>query len=153
MGIERGTWNVRPALTPPSRNIPKKRRNKGFIINQRLKAFNLGKIVSEEQGIKGIERLPKPPINNGMIIKGIINIPWKVIQLLYWRGERGRYPGKPISTLIMIGNPIPKGPPIKPDNICTVPIKIWLVVININTIEILVNLIEFSKKASKRKLN
>ena len=35
-----------------------------------------------------------------------------------------RNPGKAISILIMIDNPIPKDPPIIPDNIYNAPIKI-----------------------------
>jgi len=62
-------------LTPPSNNIPKNIINKESITNQRLKAFNLGNIISNELSIKGIKILPKPPINNGIIIKNIINIP------------------------------------------------------------------------------
>jgi len=49
--------------------------NKESITNQRLKAFNLGNIISEELSIKGIKILPNPPINKGIIIKKIINIP------------------------------------------------------------------------------
>ena len=52
----------------------------GYIrINQRLKAFNLGNIISDEHNIKGNNILPNPPINIGIIIEDVINIPWKVI--------------------------------------------------------------------------
>jgi hypothetical protein len=44
-------------------------------VNHKLKAFNLGKIISEEHKSKGNKRFPNPPINNGMIIKKIINKP------------------------------------------------------------------------------
>ena len=100
------------------------------ITNQRLRAFNRGKIISEEQSIRGIKRLPNPPINKGIIIKNIINIPWKVIQELYWREEQIRNPGKANSNLIIIDNPKPKEPPIKPATIYNAPIKIWFVVIS-----------------------
>jgi len=67
--------------------------------------------------IKGINKLPNPPINNGIIIKKIINIPWKVIKELYWREEQIINPGKVISNLINIDNPIPNDPPNIPVNI------------------------------------
>ena len=60
MNIDGGTWEVQPALTPPSINIPKIRMNNESTNNQRLNAFNLGKIVSQEQSIKGTNKLPKP---------------------------------------------------------------------------------------------
>lgn len=88
--------------------------NKESTINQRLKAFKRGNIISEEQSIKGISKLPNPPISNGIIIKKIINIPWKVIQELYWSEEQRTYPGNAISTLIIMDNAIPNDPPIKP---------------------------------------
>ncbi len=90
--------------------------------NQRLKAFNLGNIISDEHGIKGNNILPNPPINIGIIIEGIINIPWKVILGLYWRGERKINPGKANSNRIIIGNPKPIDPPINPGIIYTAPI-------------------------------
>ena len=81
--VGRGTWKVRPELTPPSKNTAKSIKNKESRANQRLNAFNRGKIISEEQSIKGIKILPKPPIKIGIIIKKIIKIPWKVIIELY----------------------------------------------------------------------
>ena len=71
--------------------------------------------------------IPPLKINNGIIIKKIINIPWKVIKELYWKEEQRRNPGKAISTLIMIDIAIPKDPPIIPEHIYTDPIKIWFV--------------------------
>ena len=81
--------------------------------------------------MKGIKILPNPPINKGIIIKKIINIPWKVIIVLYWTEEQIINPGKPNSNLIIIDNPKPKEPPIQPAIIYTPPIKIWFVVIRI----------------------
>ena len=43
-----------------------------------LNAFNLGNIISDELSIKGIKIFPNPPISNGIIIKGIVNIPCAV---------------------------------------------------------------------------
>ena len=68
--------------------------------NQRLKAFNLGNIISDEHNIKGNNILPNPPINIDIIIEDVINIPWKVILELYWRGEHSINPGKANSELI-----------------------------------------------------
>jgi hypothetical protein len=83
LNIGGGTWEVQPALTPPSKNIPKIRMNNESTNNQRLNAFNRGNIVSHEQSIKGTNKLPKPPISNGVIIKGVIKMPWKLMQELY----------------------------------------------------------------------
>jgi len=52
--------------------------------NHRLRAFNLGNIISDEHSIKGSGILPNPPINIGIIIEGIINIPWNVIHDKAW---------------------------------------------------------------------
>jgi hypothetical protein len=100
---------------------------------QRLNAFNRGNIISLELSIKGINILPNPPINKGIIIKKIINIPWNVIIVLYWTDydEHIINPGKLNSNLIIIDNPKPKEPPIQPTIIYTTPIKIWFVVIRI----------------------
>jgi hypothetical protein len=117
-------------LTPPSSNILKNIINKESITNQRLRAFNRGNIISDELSIKGIKILPKPPINKGIIIKKIINKPWKVIIELYCIEEHIINPGKLNSILINIDNPKPKEPPIHPAIIYTPPIKIWFVVIN-----------------------
>jgi hypothetical protein len=68
-------YSVKPALTPPSDDIAKNIKNKGSITNRGLKAFNRGNIVSEELGIKGIKILPNPPINKGIVIEGVVNIP------------------------------------------------------------------------------
>lgn len=126
--MDKGAWDVQPALTPPSIKTASRLIIKLLKTNQRLKAFNLGNIISDEHNIKGNNILPNPPINIGIIIKGIINIPWKVILGLYWRDEDGINPGKANSNRIIIDNPIPIDPPINPDIIYTAPIQIWLVV-------------------------
>ena len=122
MIIDDGAWDVQPALTPPSINIDKYIIIKLLKTNQRLKAFNLGNIISDEHNIKGNSILPNPPINIGIIIEGIINIPWKVILGLYWRDEHGINPGKANSNRNIIDNPKPIDPPINPDIIYTAPI-------------------------------
>ena len=122
MIIDDGAWDVQPALTPPSINIDKYIIIKLLKTNQRLKAFNLGNIISDEHGIKGNNILPNPPINIGIIIEDIINIPWKVILGLYWRDEHGINPGKANSNRNIIDNPKPIDPPINPDIIYTAPI-------------------------------
>jgi len=72
-------------------------------------------------------RLPNPPINKGIIIREIVNIPWKVMHGLCWRLGLGMWPGRANSNLIVLDDPIPVGPPIKPGNICNAPISIWFV--------------------------
>ena len=71
--------------------------------------------------------MPNPPINIGIIIEGIINIPWKVILGLCWRGEHNIDPGKANSNRNIIDNPKPIDPPINPDIIYNKPIIMWLV--------------------------
>ena len=93
----------------------------------KLKAFNLGNIISSEQSIKGISKLANPPINNGIIIKRIIDIPWEVMHELYWTTELRIKPGRANSNLIILDDPIPIDPPIKPINIYNPPITKWLV--------------------------
>ena len=90
--------------------------------NQRLKAFNLGNIISEEHNIKGNNILPNPPINIGIIIEDIINMPWKLTLGLYWRDEHTINLGKANSNRNIIGNPKPIAPPINPVIIYTPPI-------------------------------
>ena len=53
MIIDDGAWDVQPALIPPSINSPKYIMIKLLKTNQRLKAFNLGNIISDEHNIKG----------------------------------------------------------------------------------------------------
>jgi hypothetical protein len=72
--IDNGTYNVHPANTPPSINIPNIIIINESYTNQRDNAFNRGNIISEEHNIRGNNRLPNPPINIGMIIKNIIKI-------------------------------------------------------------------------------
>ena len=99
-------------------------------VNKKLK----GNIISDGHNIKGNGVLPNPPINIGIIIEGVINIPWKVILGLYWRGGQGINPGKANSNRNIIGNPKPIGPPMTPGIIYINPMTIWFVLI------ILVNL-------------
>ena len=69
-------------------------KDKASIANQMDKAFNLGNIMSDGRGDEGDERLPNPPIVIGIIIKGIVNNPWKVIFGLYWGAGHIERPGK-----------------------------------------------------------
>lgn len=55
--------------------------------------------MSHEHSIKGINIFPNPPIKIGIIIKNIINTPWKVIHELYCREEHIINPGKANSNL------------------------------------------------------
>ena len=69
-------------------------------------------------------------------MEGIINIPWKVILGLYWRGGHNINPGKANSNRNIIGNPKPIGPPINPDIIYNNPIIMWLVDVNKELIQL-----------------
>lgn len=100
-----GTWNVRPALTPPSGNTANNIKNKDTNTNRKLNAFNLGNIISEGQGSKGIGKLPNPPIKIGMIIKDVVNNPWNVIIGLYCGGGHKIKPGEVNSILNIRGKP------------------------------------------------
>ena len=80
-------------MTPPSINIAKHINVTEPNTNHKLQAFNLGNIISEEHTSKGIRKLPNPPINIGIIIKNIINNPWKVIIELYCKEEHTIKPG------------------------------------------------------------
>ncbi len=84
--------------------------------------YILGHIISDDTGIKANNILPNPPLNIGIIIEGIINIPWKVILGLYWRDEHGIHPGKANSNRNIIDIPKPIDLPINPDRIYTAPI-------------------------------
>ena len=124
-----GTWEVQPALTPPSINI-----DNNIIIellddNHKLNAFNRGDIISHEHNIEGDDILPNPPIDIGIVIGDIINIPWKVIFELYWKDEHKINPGKVNSNRNIIGKLKPINPPIDPNIIYINPIYIWLVII------------------------
>ena len=120
--IDKGAWDVYPSLTSPSINIDKNIIIKLLKTNQRLKAFSLGDIISDEHGIESNNILPNPPINIGIIIEDIINIPWKLILGLYWRDEHSINPGKANSNRNIIDNPKPIEPPINPVIIYTAPI-------------------------------
>ena len=67
--------------TPPSINIEINITNRLLKTNQRLKAFNLGNIISDEHSIKGNSMLPNPPINIGIIMKSIVV---KTVSLFEW---------------------------------------------------------------------
>jgi len=76
---DKGTYNVQPQLTPESINNDIMIRIRLNSENHRLNAFNRGNIISLQPISSGINKLPKPPIKIGIIIKNIINKPWNVI--------------------------------------------------------------------------
>ena len=84
--------------------------------------------MSHEHSIKGINIFPNPPIKIGIIIKNIINTPWKVIHELYCSEEHIINPGKANSNLTINDSEDPIIPPIKPPIIYNTPIYIWLVI-------------------------
>jgi hypothetical protein len=62
-------------FTPPSINIALNSTIIDATSNQRDIAFNLGKIMSELPSINGNNKLPRPPMRIGIIIKKIISKP------------------------------------------------------------------------------
>ena len=85
--------------------------------------------MSHEHSIKGINIFPNPPIKIGIIIKNIINTPWKVIHELYCREEHIINPGKANSNLTINDSEDPIIPPIKPPIIYnTLLIPLYLIV-------------------------
>ena len=80
-------------------------KNKDTNTNRKLNAFNLGNIISEGQGSKGIGKLPNPPIKIGIIIKDVVNNPWNVIIGLYCGGGHKIKPGEVNSILNIRGKP------------------------------------------------
>ena len=83
----------------------------------KLIALSLGNIISVVKSIIGNNKLPKPPINNGIINKKIINKPWNVIHTLYCKLLVKRNPGNNNSYLIRTDKVNPIEPPIIPDKI------------------------------------
>jgi hypothetical protein len=70
---DNGGYKVQPVPTPPSIQAENINNNKLGGNNQKLILFNLGKAISGPPTIKGIKKLPNPPINAGITIKNIIN--------------------------------------------------------------------------------
>ncbi len=80
--------------------------------------------MSEFINISGINILPRPPIKIGIIIKNIINIPWKVIIELYCKALSSTKPVQPNSSLINNERMKPIEPPTMPTIIYMQPIII-----------------------------
>lgn len=78
--------------------------------------------------IKGIKKLPKPPIKAGITIKNIINIAWAVIILLYnWLLDINCTPGPLNSNLINTENAVPNSPENRANIKYNVPISLAFV--------------------------
>jgi hypothetical protein len=73
--IDNGTYNVQPALTPPSINIELNNKLIDVKTNNKDKLLILGNIISDEHINSGNRILPNPPNKIGMIIKNIIESP------------------------------------------------------------------------------
>lgn len=84
--------------------------------------------ISGPPTIKGIKKLPKPPIKAGITIKNIINIAWAVIILLYnWLFEINWTPGPLNSSLINTENAVPNSPENKANIKYNVPMSLAFV--------------------------
>lgn len=74
----RGGYTVHPVPTPASRiEESNKRLNEGTI-SQKDRLFIRGKAISATPNISGINQLPNPPIEMGIVIKKIITKAWAV---------------------------------------------------------------------------
>ena len=82
--------------------------------NQMLQAFNRGKMRSDDPSIIGNRILPNPPINIGMIMKKIMNRPWKDIALLYCCDDDTMNPMMMTSQRIDSDSANPTEPPMAP---------------------------------------
>jgi hypothetical protein len=71
---DKGGYKVQPVPTPPSIQAEKINNNKLGGNNQKLILFNLGNAISGPPTIKGIKKLPNPPIKAGITIKNIIKM-------------------------------------------------------------------------------
>jgi hypothetical protein len=69
---ERGGYTVQPVPTPASKIEERRRKRKEGIRSQKERLFIRGKAISATPSIKGINQLPKPPIEIGITIKKII---------------------------------------------------------------------------------
>jgi hypothetical protein len=74
---------VHPVPAPPSIQAENINSIKLGGKSQKLTLFNLGKAISGPPTIKGIKKLPKPPIKAGITMKKIINNACAVTILLY----------------------------------------------------------------------
>ena len=118
---------VHPVPAPPSIQAENINRIKLGGKSQKLILFNLGKAISGPPTIKGIKKLPKPPINAGITIKNIINKAWAVIILLYnWLSAIYWTPGPLNSNLIKTEKAVPNNPENKANIKYNVPISLAL---------------------------
>lgn len=69
---DRGGYTVHPVPTPASRIEEHKRRRKEGTKSQKERLFIRGNAISATPSIKGINQLPKPPMETGITIKKII---------------------------------------------------------------------------------
>jgi hypothetical protein len=107
----KGGYTVQAVPAPPSMQAENTSSNKLGGNNQKLMLLSLGKAMSGPPTIKGIKKLPNPPINDGITIKNIIRIAWAVIILLYnWLSEIYWTPGPLNSILIKTEKAVPNSP-------------------------------------------
>lgn len=79
---ERGGYTVQPVPAPPSAKEDSTNKKREGGNNQKLRLFNLGKIISGAPTKRGTNQFPKPPIKAGITIKKIIINAWPVITTL-----------------------------------------------------------------------
>jgi|SRR5438105_13089828 len=119
---------VHPVPTPPSIQAENINRIKLGGKSQKLILFNLGKAISGPPTIKGIKKLPKPPIKAGITMKKIINNACAVTILLYnWLSAIYCIPGPLNSNLIKTEKAVPNNPENRANIKYKVPISLAFV--------------------------
>ena len=68
--------------TPESNMEERRRKRKEGIRSQKERLFKRGNAISATPSIRGINQLPKPPMEMGMTIKKIITKAWAVTKTL-----------------------------------------------------------------------
>jgi hypothetical protein len=105
--------------------------------------FIRGKAISATPNIKGINQLPNPPIEIGIVIKKIITKAWAVTMTLYKCSSPKKDPTTPNSNRIKSLILSPTNPAHTPKIKYKVPISLWLVEVSHRNNE-LVNIINLN---------
>lgn len=69
---DKGGYTVHPVPTPASKTLDKRRNMNEGTRSQKERLLRRGKAISATPNIRGINQLPKPPIEIGITIKKII---------------------------------------------------------------------------------
>jgi hypothetical protein len=151
---DNGWYKVHPLPTPPSIQAENINNSKLGGNNQKLILFNLGNAISGPPTIKGIKKLPNPPIKAGITMKNIIKIAWAVIILLYnWLFSINCTPGPLNSNLINTEKDVPNNAENMANIKYNVPISLAFVELNHLSLYIdMSNVVEFNLSCPSSKL-